>query len=122
MNTHLFVFQVSTSRRTFNPGSIHVCVWYAATSGLTKCIWQSAISQHQFYLDRKNWCWEIADCQMHLVRPLVAAYHTHTWMLPGLNVLLDVDTWNTNKCSFTHVKCLTVYLLYLRCRVSNRVC
>ena len=42
------------SRRTFNPGSIHVYVWYAATSGLTKCIWQSAISQHQFYLDRKQ--------------------------------------------------------------------
>merc|ERR1719481_535243 len=46
--------QVSVSRRTFNPGSIHVYVWYAATSGLTKCIWQSAISQHQFYLDRKQ--------------------------------------------------------------------
>ncbi len=54
MNEHLYLFQVSTSRRTFNPGSIHVCVWYAATSGLTKCIWQSAISQHQFYLDRKQ--------------------------------------------------------------------
>ena len=42
------------SRRTFNPGSIHVYVWYAASSSLTKCIWQSAISQHQFYLDRKQ--------------------------------------------------------------------
>ena len=50
----MYLLQVSTSRRTFNPGSIHVCVWYAATSGLTKCIWQSAISQHQFYLDRKQ--------------------------------------------------------------------
>ena len=50
----MFLSQVSVSRRTFNPGSIHVCVWYAATSGLTKCIWQSAISQHQFYLDRKQ--------------------------------------------------------------------
>merc|ERR1719471_2051709 len=46
--------QVSVSRRSFNPGSIHVYVWYAATSSLTKCIWQSAISQHQFYLDRKQ--------------------------------------------------------------------
>ena len=46
--------QVSVSRRTFNPGSIHVYVWYAASSSLTKCIWQSAISQHQFYLDRKQ--------------------------------------------------------------------
>jgi len=46
--------QVSVSRRTFNPGNIHVYVWYAQTSGLTKCIWQSAISQHQFYLDRKQ--------------------------------------------------------------------
>ena len=42
------------SKRTFNPGNIHVYVWYAQTSGLTKCIWQSAISQHQFYLDRKQ--------------------------------------------------------------------
>ena len=45
---------MSVSRRTFNPGSIHVYVWYAASSGLTKCIWQSTISQHQFYLDRKQ--------------------------------------------------------------------
>ena len=45
---------MSVSRRTFNPGSIHVYVWYAASSSLTKCIWQSAISQHQFYLDRKQ--------------------------------------------------------------------
>ncbi len=46
--------QVSVSRRTFNPGSIHVYVWFGKTQGLTKCIWQSAISQHQFYLDRKQ--------------------------------------------------------------------
>ena len=46
--------QVSVSRRSFNPGSIHVYVWFGKTQGLTKCIWQSAISQHQFYLDRKQ--------------------------------------------------------------------
>jgi hypothetical protein len=46
--------QVSVSRRSINPGSIHVYVWFGKTQGLTKCIWQSAISQHQFYLDRKQ--------------------------------------------------------------------
>ena len=42
------------SRRSVNPGNIHVYVWFGKTQGLTKCIWQSAISQHQFYLDRKQ--------------------------------------------------------------------
>lgn len=46
--------QVSVSRRSVNPGNIHVYVWFGKTQGLTKCIWQSAISQHQFYLDRKQ--------------------------------------------------------------------
>ncbi|CAB4070517.1 unnamed protein product [Lepeophtheirus salmonis] len=46
--------RVSTSRRSFHPGSIRVYVWFGKTQGLTKCIWQSAISQHQFYLDRKR--------------------------------------------------------------------
>ena len=40
--------------RTLNPGSIHVYVLYPATSGLIKCIWQSAIFQYQFYLDRTH--------------------------------------------------------------------
>ncbi len=46
--------QVSVSRRTLDPGTIHVYVWFGRTQALTKCIWQSAISQHQFYLDRKQ--------------------------------------------------------------------
>lgn len=46
--------QVSLSRRSYNPGNIHVYVWFGKTQALTKCIWQSAISQHQFYLDRKQ--------------------------------------------------------------------
>ena len=35
----------------------------------------------------------MADCQIHLVRLLLAAYHTYTWMDPGLKVLLETDTW-----------------------------
>ncbi len=46
--------QVSLSRRSYNSGNIHVYVWFGKTQALTKCIWQSAISQHQFYLDRKQ--------------------------------------------------------------------
>ena len=46
--------QVSLSRRSYHPGNIHVYVWFGKTQTLTKCIWQSAISQHQFYLDRKQ--------------------------------------------------------------------
>ena len=30
---------------------------------------------------------------MHLVRPEVAAYHTYTWMEPGLKVRRDTETW-----------------------------
>ena len=49
-----FLSQVSLSRRSYHPGNIHVYVWFGKTQTLTKCIWQSAISQHQFYLDRKQ--------------------------------------------------------------------
>ena len=40
--------------RTLNPGSIHVYVLYPATSGPIKYIWQFAIFQYQFYLERKH--------------------------------------------------------------------
>ena len=48
----------------------------------------------------------MADCQMHLVRLLLAAYHTYTWMDPGLKVLLETDTWGDTLSLRCHIKVL----------------
>ncbi|CAH1784308.1 unnamed protein product, partial [Owenia fusiformis] len=46
--------RVSVSRRTFGPGNVNVYAWFASTPNLTKCIWQMAVDQHKYYLDRKQ--------------------------------------------------------------------
>lgn len=62
--------RVSVSRRTFGPGNVTVHIWFTSSPQLTRCIWSMAISQHQFYLDKKNNKSSPARCLSDIVNEL----------------------------------------------------
>lgn len=52
-NKYSIFYRGTVTKRTFGQAGLVIHTWYASHS-LIKTIWVNAISQHQFYLDRKQ--------------------------------------------------------------------
>lgn len=60
---------MSGSSSSSSVGGLTVHSWFAASPLLTKCIWSTAVAQHQFYIDIKHTVSFILRC-LSMILPM----------------------------------------------------